>query len=137
MGIKGNKQLDRVRDLGEVITATAINGAAANFSCGPQGCNAIGLYVDYTQSAATDVIITPTVSEDGTNFYNIETLGSSVDGAFPADSMTIVNDDGSTEKFYVQIYPIPSGANVLKVAFTGTSADANDVVTVRANLLVL
>ena len=117
-----------------VLEGVALNAAAATrtaeINC--EGYSVLRFFVFFTHSAASDVSVTPTATLDGTNYAPLQSR-SIVAGAATlsdlVDTKTVTGDD----QFWVD-YDV-RGLTTIKLAMSGTSAGASDLVTCQGCLI--
>lgn len=127
-----------------LLDGVALNATAATRTItlltadGVQADNAPGytklrVQVDYTWTAASTVTLTPTCSQDGTN-YAAPTTRSCSSGTctlYPqVDSRPVTASENFTVEYDIR------GCRSFKVLFGGASAGASDLVTVMATAIV-
>jgi len=94
----------------------------------------VSVIVDYTYTAATTVVATPTCSQDGT-LYASFTSRSISSGAAAVSPLVDTYTTGGANATYILEYDVRSCKN-FKIVFSGASAGASDLVDVYAAVIV-
>jgi hypothetical protein len=130
-------ELSKLRDasdLGVVLSAAALNGAAATRTVAlllGKRFTRMTVQTTYTYSAATSVSITPTVSIDGGSTYASKTSELITSGA-AALSVYVQTLTGTASFVIVTTYDV-EGCDYLKLVYAGGGAPAaGDLITARA-----
>lgn len=115
----------------KALAAIALNATAATRTVRARvaGLSEILVSVVLTQSAATNVTIAPSLSQDGgTTYARATTQSVAADGTITVAPATYTRAVSGSENFAVSI--AVAGADYVELVFAGASAGANDKVDV-------
>lgn len=116
------------------ITGAALNGTPTTNAIDVGEYNVVRPVVLFTRVAATSIILTPTISEDGTNYasYPIAGAFSSGNSAVSAGTYTWTTSTTGTYAFPA----LTLNDRYLKIALTGAASGATDLVSLQLYLAV-
>jgi len=116
-----------------VLSAVPLNAAAASRTMlfNVRGYSTLKIQINYTYSAATVVIATPSCSQDNNTTYGSETSTGVISGTGTVSVYTDNYTTGAANAKIVLTYDT-RGCDWYKVILSGTGAGAGDLVTTYA-----
>lgn len=115
------------------FNATAVNSAvAAGTTVDCENHNQLTLFCTYTRNAGTGLQFNIELSDDGTNFYKMQTT-SVAGGTVTGSDLLVLKTISSTASFTINLSIQAKSVRLANVVSTG-SPDANDKATISMML---